>query len=66
MAHREHNRSRAGGGFFLILLGALLFITAPLYLQDSPSLGALAIGFGFAVGGLGFYLRFVRQRGRRG
>ena len=64
MAHRAPGRSRGSGGFFLILLGALMFITAPLYLQDSPWLGAAAIGFGFAVGGLGFYLRFVRRGGR--
>lgn len=63
MAHREHNRSRGSGGFFMILFGALMFVTAPLYLQDSPELGALAIGSGFAVGGLGFYLRFARRRG---
>lgn len=65
MAHRAPGRQRGSGGFFLILLGALIFITAPLYLQDSPGLGAAAIGFGFAAGGLGFYLRFVRGRGGR-
>lgn len=65
MAHRPPGPSRNNGGFFLILLGALVFITAPLYLQESPGLGAAAIGFGFAVGGLGFYLRFVRGRERR-
>lgn len=64
MAHRPPGRGNSGG-FFLILLGALIFITAPLYLQGSPQLGALAIGLGFAAGGLGFYLRFVKGRGPR-
>lgn len=63
MAHREHNRSRGSGGFFLILFGAFLFITTPLYLQGNPELGMLAIGAGFVVGGLGFYLKFGRHRG---
>lgn len=61
MAHSEHNRRRSGG-FFLIILGALIFVTTPLYLNESPELGAAAIVFGFAVGGIGFYLNFVRKR----
>ncbi len=64
MAHDEHNRRRSGG-FFLIILGALIFVTAPLYLADSPELGAAAIAFGFLVGGLGFYMTFLRRRSRR-
>ena len=43
-------------GFFLIILGALIFITSPLYLADSGA----AIVFGFIVGGLGFYMNFIR------
>ncbi len=62
MAHREHNRSRKSGAFFLIILGALIFITAPLYLSDSPELGMAAIVFGFIVGGLGFYLNFFKKQ----
>ena len=62
MAHREHNRSRKSGAFFLIILGALIFITAPLYLGDSPELGMAAIVFGFIVGGLGFYLNFFKKQ----
>jgi len=65
MAHSEHNRSRRNGGFFLILLGALIFITAPIYLQDNPGLGIAAIVFGFAAGGAGFYIKFVKGRGGR-
>lgn len=63
MAHNRHNRSKRSGGFFLILLGALVFITAPIYLQDNPELGIAAIVFGFAVGGIGFYVKFVKNRG---
>ena len=63
MVHGEHNKSRSGG-FFLIIFGALLFITSPLYLADSPILGGVAIVFGFTIGGLGFYINFVRGRGK--
>jgi len=48
--------------FFLIILGAVLFITAPTYLSDLPELGFTAIIFGFLVGGLGFYLNFFKRR----
>ena len=66
MAHNQHNRSKSSGGLFLILMGALIFITTPVYLQDSPELAAVAIAFGFAVGGIGFYVKFVRNRTRSG
>ena len=62
MAHSEHNKSKNNGGFFLILLGALIFIAGPVYLQDAPVLGAAAIVFGFLVGGLGFYIKFIKNR----
>jgi len=62
LVHREHNRPRRSGGFFLIILGAVLFITAPTYLSDSPELGWAAIIFGFLVGGIGFYLNFFKRR----
>ena len=66
MAYNEgakpHSRS---GGFFLIIMGALIFITAPIYLTDSPQLGGVAIIFGFIVGGIGFYLNFVKGKRRR-
>ena len=62
MAHNAHNKSKSNGGFFLILLGALIFITAPIYLQDSPELGFVVIAFGFAVGGIGFYIKFLKYK----
>lgn len=64
MAHNEYNKRRSGG-FFLIILGALIFVTAPLYLADSPEMGMAAIVFGFLVGGLGFYLNFFKGRRNR-
>ncbi len=63
MAHSAHNKSRSGG-FFLIILGALIFITTPIYLSEQPELGIIAIIFGFLVGGLGFYLNFVKGKRR--
>ena len=64
MVHGDHNKNRSGG-FFLIIFGALLFISSPLYLADSPALGGAAIVFGFIVGGLGFYMNFIRGKGKR-
>ena len=64
MVHDDHNRKKSGG-FFLIILGALIFVTAPLYLTESPELGMAAIVFGFIVGGIGFYLNFLRKRKNR-
>ena len=64
LVHREHNKPRKSKGFFLIILGAILFIIAPTYLADSPELGFAAIIFGFLVGGFGFYLNFLKGRKR--
>ena len=62
MAHSEHNKKGMGGGFFLIIFGALLFMIAPWQLSETPELGWTAIIFGFIIGGLGFYLKFVRSK----
>ena len=62
--HQGPGQGRRSGGFFLIILGALTFVTAPIYLSDSPSLGLAALAAGFAAGGAGFYLSFVRGRRR--
>lgn len=63
--HAKPGHRGRSGGFFLIILGALTFVTAPTYLGGSPELGAAAIAGGFAAGGAGFYLAFVRRRGRQ-
>jgi len=62
LVHREHNRPRKSRGFFLIILGAILFVITPTYLKDSPELGWAAIIFGFLLGGIGFYLNFFKGR----
>jgi len=62
MVHTQHNKQRRGGGFFLIIFGALIFILAPTYLIETPNLGIAAIVLGFLVGGIGFYLQFVKNR----
>ena len=62
MAHREHNKSRSSGGFALIILGALLLFLAPNINPTSPELGLLALAGGLAIGGVGFYVKFVRTR----
>ena len=61
MAHSQHNKKRSRG-FFMIILGALLFMLAPTQLSDSPELGGAAIIFGFIVGGIGFYTQFVKGK----
>jgi vacuolar-type H+-ATPase subunit I/STV1 len=62
MAHSEHNKQRKSGGFFLIIFGAILFMLVPWQLSDSPELGFAAIVFGFIIGGIGFYIQFVKGR----
>ncbi len=63
MAHSQYNKKRSGG-FFMIILGALLFMLAPSQLTDSPELGGVVIIFGFIIGGIGFYIQFVKGRSR--
>lgn len=61
MAHNEHNRSKKSGAYFLIIFGALLFMIAPGIFSDKPEIGLAVIAAGFGIGGLGFFLRFVRK-----
>jgi hypothetical protein len=61
MAHSAHNKPKKSGAFFLIILGALLFIIAPSWFSDKPEFGLALIALGFLIGGLGFYLRFIRK-----
>jgi hypothetical protein len=61
MAHSEHNKPKKSGAFFLIILGALLFIITPAWFSDKPEFGLVLIALGFLIGGLGFYLRFIRK-----
>lgn len=62
--HDEHNRPKKSGGFFLVIFGALLLIIAPTIYPQAASLGILAFIAGLIVGGLGFYLRFIKKQRR--
>ncbi len=62
LAHNEHNRPRKSGGFFLIIIGAFIFMIAPATFSKSPQTGIAAIILGFIVGGIGFYLNFIKNR----
>ncbi len=62
MAHSEHNRSKKSGAFALIIFGAFLFVSAPLFFGPGTMEGGVAIVLGFVVGGIGFYLGFIRKK----
>ena len=61
LAHSEHNKPKKSGGFFLIILGALIFMLAPITFSESPQTGIGFIVLGFIVGGTGFYLNFIKK-----
>jgi len=65
MAHSEHNKSKNGTGFALIIFGALLLFLAPNINPGNPELGLMALIGGIIIGGIGFYLRFIRSRERK-
>ena len=62
MVHNEHNKPKRSGSLFLIILGAILFMIGPTQYQNSPELGILALVFGFILGGIGFYLKYVKGK----
>ena len=65
MAHSEHNKSKNSGGFALIIFGALMLFLAPQEQVVSMGLNVIAWVTGIIVGGIGFYIKFVRGRTRR-
>jgi hypothetical protein len=65
MAHSEHNKTRNSGGFALIIFGALLLFLAPNINPSNPELGTIALIGGIIIGGLGFYLKFIRTRAKK-
>ena len=66
MAHNEYNRPKqSSGAFALIILGALLLFIAPTIHGDMPDLGVTSLVSGIIIGGIGFYLRFVRKVRRK-
>ena len=65
MVHNEHNKPKRSTPLLLIILGAVLFMVGPTQYQTSPELGILALVSGFILGGIGFYLKYVRGKIRR-
>lgn len=61
MAHSEHNRPK-GSGMVLIAIGILIFVFAPGYFKNDFVGGMSIIIFGFAIGGLGFYISFFKKK----
>jgi inner membrane protein involved in colicin E2 resistance len=62
MVHSEHNKSRRGGGFALIIFGALLLFLAPNIHGEYPEMAIASLIGGFIIGAIGFYLNFVKRR----
>ncbi len=62
MVHNEHNKARGSGGFAMIILGALLLFLAPNIYPQMPDLGVAALVGGAVAGGIGFYVRFIKNR----
>ena len=65
MVHNDHNKPKRSRSLLLIILGAVLFMVGPTQYENSPELGILAIVSGFILGGIGFYLKYVRGKIRR-
>ncbi len=66
MVHGEHNRSRNSGSFALIIFGALMLFLAPNIHPEMPDLAIMAFVTGIIVGGIGFYLKFLKGRIKQG
>ena len=62
MVHNEHNKPKRSGSLLLIILGAIFLMIGPTQYQNSPELGILAIVSGFILGGIGFYLKYVKGK----
>ena len=62
MVHGEHNKSRNSGGFALIILGALMLIVGPQEAIVPKSMSVIVWVGGIAIGGIGFYLIFIKNR----
>jgi Na+/citrate or Na+/malate symporter len=61
MAHSEHNRPK-GSGIILIAIGVLIFFFAPNYYKQDLIGGLAIIVLGFVLGGIGFYIAFLKKR----
>ena len=65
MAHNEHNKPKRSGSFLLIIAGSIILMLAPTQYPTSQELGILALVSGFILGGIGFYLKYVRGKIRK-
>ena len=65
MAHNEHNKPKRSGSFLLIIAGSILLMLAPTQYPTSQELGILALVSGLLIGGIGFYIKFVKGRKSR-
>ena len=65
MVHGEYNKSKNSGGFALIILGALLLIIGPQEAIVPASLKIIVWIGGMVIGGIGFYLKFIKNRVKR-
>ena len=65
MAHNEHNKPKRSGSFLLIIAGSILLMLAPTQYSTSNELGILALISGLIIGGIGFYIKFVKGRKSR-
>ena len=62
MPHNEHNKTKGGGSFTMIIIGAMLLILAPNIYPDYRELGTISLIGGMLIGGIGFYIKFIRTR----
>jgi len=65
MVHGEYNKSKNSGGFALIILGALLLIVGPQEAIIPKSISVIVWIGGMLIGGIGFYLKFIKNRIKR-
>ncbi|MEO2220436.1 MAG: hypothetical protein ABGW55_02620 [Nitrosopumilus sp.] len=65
MVHGEYNKSKNSGGFALIILGALLLIVGPQEAIIPKSISVIVWVGGMLIGGIGFYLKFIKNRIKR-
>jgi hypothetical protein len=65
LVHNEHNKPKRSSSYFLIIVGALLFMVSPTQYSTNPELSVAGLISGFIIGGIGFYLKFVQGRKAR-
>jgi len=61
LAHNEYNRPKSSG-IILIAIGILIFFFAPQHYQKDLIGGVSIMILGFVLGGIGFYISFLKKR----